>query len=374
MYLSIVIPVYNEEKVIEHTVRTVRSFMRQNFNNNFEIIIVNDGSTDNTFQLLTVLKDSQVHVITYKQNRGKGYALKTGIGKAKGKYIYIADSDLATPISEISKFLNYIHDYDCIIGSRAQKGAKEKSSMVRILAGKLGNILINLLLNLDIKDTQCGFKLFNSKLSTYFINCETNGWGYDFEFLYKVKDAGYKIKEIPVKWSAGAKSSVGFRSYVNTLIELIKIWWKEEGLSIGYLSKLFKRTRMVQKYFVGGVLTNVINIGGFYYLLYVVKMSDWQIGSLVIPHYIIIESVAYTTAVIFNFMFHKLLTFKSSRWNLGEFARYGLLLFINYVIGVILLYAMVDRIGIYEGLAKLAVVMVVIMWNFFALKYFVYKS
>ncbi|MBP9758923.1 GtrA family protein, partial [Candidatus Dojkabacteria bacterium] len=211
-------------------------------------------------------------------------------------------------------------------------------------------------------------------LKEVFIDCKTDGWGYDFEFLLKCEKNGFKIKEIPVKWIAGEESKVTIKSYVNTFVELMKIWWQEIGISRGFIINIFVRTRTFQKYFVGGVITNLINIGVFFYLLYGLKVADFNIKGFTIPNYILIESVAYLVCVIFNFIYHKFFTFRSNQWNLKELIRYIVLLLINYFIGIVLLFIMIDLLGIYQSYAKLISMVVVILWNFFALKLFVYRS
>jgi glycosyltransferase involved in cell wall biosynthesis len=145
---------------------------------------------------------------------GKGPALSTGIKKAKGDYIYIADADLSTPISELKKLSVWLidHEYDIVIASREGRGAERiDEPLYRHFMGRVFNTLVQLLILPGIKDSQCGFKLFRSSVAKkLFDNLEissvtkeiktayTGAW--DVELLYIAKLLGYAIKEVPVKW------------------------------------------------------------------------------------------------------------------------------------------------------------------------------
>ncbi|MCS7232112.1 MAG: glycosyltransferase, partial [Elusimicrobiota bacterium] len=110
--ISIIIPVYNEEKRIEQTLHILMNYIKNRFNR-YEIIIVDDGSTDKTLQLLQkFIEYSEIKVVMNKQNLGKGAAVRNGVLNAEGEYIYFTDADLSTPIEELEKFLSYIKDYD----------------------------------------------------------------------------------------------------------------------------------------------------------------------------------------------------------------------------------------------------------------------
>ena len=224
MKLAIVIPAYNEEKKFPNTIGKFISYAEilRNKGISTEIIVVNDGSTDKTEEIISRYKN-EITIVSYATNKGKGFALKTGVAKADADWIYIADADLSTPIEEIEKFLAKKDDYDCIIGSRAREGSEVNVTFVRKFLGRFGNALVRIILGLKFKDTQCGFKLFNSKAKKYFLLCKNNRWGYDFEFLYLLNRNNLKVYELPVTWNAAGDSKVKPLQYFYTLYELFKI-------------------------------------------------------------------------------------------------------------------------------------------------------
>lgn len=225
MKVSIVIPAYNEEKRINKTLPHVINYVKalgKKEDIKTEIIVVNDGSKDGTLGVLSSFKDD-ITIISYSLNMGKGYALKQGIAKASGDYIYIADADFSTPIEYMEHFLKNITKYDCVIGSRALGKENVKLSILRKLLGKTSNLLIRGILGLKFKDTQCGFKMFNQKAKPYFLMCENNRWGYDFEFLYLLQKNGLMTKEMPVEWTEVGESKVKPSSYFKTFQELLNV-------------------------------------------------------------------------------------------------------------------------------------------------------
>lgn len=224
MKLSIVIPAYNEEKRIGKTLPNVIKYVEKLGKEGYsaEIIVVNDGSTDKTINVLNTFKDS-INIVTYTPNHGKGCALREGVKKSQGEYIYIADADFSTPIESIKDFIERMKDVDCVIGSRAVDEKIVKISFVRKLFGNMSNLIIRAILGLNFKDTQCGFKMFNKECKKYFLDCVNERWGYDFEFLYLLQKNGLKIVEIPVEWEAVGESHVKPLHYFKTLQELLHV-------------------------------------------------------------------------------------------------------------------------------------------------------
>lgn len=213
MDYSIVIPAYNEADKISSTLTQVVNFMRT-FSDKFEVIVVDDGSKDTTVQSVTDYKKENKEVTLIKNpHMGKGPALSTGVQKATGKYIYVADADLSTPISEIKKLSIWLtdHDYDIVIASREGTGSERVGEPFhRHLMGRVFNFIVQMLLLPGIQDSQCGFKLFKndvakklfSKLDSFgrkeTKNAYTGAW--DVAILVMAKKWGYTIKEVPVKW------------------------------------------------------------------------------------------------------------------------------------------------------------------------------
>ncbi len=231
MTLSIVIPAYNEAHRITDTLKKIIEYFRKT-KIEYEIIVINDGSIDNTKIKLQQIKEKysgnvRITIINNDKNKGKGFAVKQGIMVSNGEYIYFTDADLSTPIEEIEKFLKYIKEYDIVIGSRAVKNSKIllHQPFYRELAGKLFNKFLKLILGLPYNDTQCGAKLFKSDVAKFVFSKTTiYGFSFDVEVLFIAKKYRYKILELPVVWSHCKDSKInllvdGFRM----LCDVIKI-------------------------------------------------------------------------------------------------------------------------------------------------------
>lgn len=228
-YLSIIIPAYNEEKRLPGTLESIAEYLKQ-IDKEIEVIVVDDGSSDNTTKVAEKMKSDikNLKVINYGENRGKGYAVKTGMLAAKGDYTLFMDADNATPITEIEKLWPFASGFEVVIGSRHLKTSNVviKQPWYRILISRLGNFVIQALLIKGIKDTQCGFKLFSKKAAKeIYSRQKIDRWGFDMEILaIAQKILGYKIKEVPVSWYNSPDSRLRpIRDGFRTLRELIKI-------------------------------------------------------------------------------------------------------------------------------------------------------
>lgn len=211
-YLTVVIPCFNEEKNLRQGVlKGIDSFLStQNYS--YEIIIIDDGSNDKSRELITkLIENSPNYILLSNPHQGKAKTVITGMLKARGEYVLFTDFDQATPMSEIDKLLPFAHDYDVVIGSR--NSGRQGAPLVRILMARGFMTLRNIILNLGIYDTQCGFKLFKKeasyaifrKLRLYKAKRNLIGSsvtaGFDVELLFIAKKLGYQIKEVPVIWN-----------------------------------------------------------------------------------------------------------------------------------------------------------------------------
>jgi len=229
IYLSVIIPAYNEEKRLPKTLREINEYLRkQNFDS--EIIVVSDGSTDKTCQVVESLKSQikNLKLICEKVNRGKGYGVKIGMLNAKGKYRLFTDADNSTPISEIEKFWpEFKKGADVVIASRDKKGAilDPPQPLFRRFVGEVFKYLRKMIVGLwEIEDTQCGFKCFKGEVAEkIFPKCKIERFAFDPEILLIAKKMGFKIKEVPVYWKNDLQSKVKFKSMIKMLIDLFKI-------------------------------------------------------------------------------------------------------------------------------------------------------
>ena len=231
MYLSVIIPAYNEEGRIRETIKSIDSYLsRQNYD--YEIIVVSDGSKDGTARLIMSLEGEVrgLRLIDNKENHGKGYVVKQGMLEAKGDLRLFMDADNSTSIDHLEKFIPFIgQGYNVVIGSIAVAGHKVASGsepIWRRILGKLGNLFIQIMAVPGIHDTQRGFKLITSKaVLQIFPKLTINRWGFDIEMLALARKFKYKIKELPVNWDNDPNSKVGLKAYVQVLLETVKIRW-----------------------------------------------------------------------------------------------------------------------------------------------------
>jgi len=205
-YLSIVIPSYNEEKRLKRAIPSIVTYLSAK-QQPFEIIIVDDGSKDNTGGVTKEFstKHPEVKLVSLQPNQGKGGAVKTGMLEAKGQFVLFTDADQSTPIEELDKLLIAIEQrgYDMAIGSRAAQGAEVEESQVwyRALAGKLFGIATKALCVRGIADTQCGFKCMKRSVAQKVFSQVTSSTAiFDIEMLVVTTREGFSIAEIPVKW------------------------------------------------------------------------------------------------------------------------------------------------------------------------------
>lgn len=227
MEVSIVIPAYNEEKRIGDTLKKVYNYCKKNIDK-FEIIVVDDGSKDNTIELVRKFHYKNLKILANKQNKGKGYSVRMGIMESKLDFVLFSDSDLSTPIEELSRFSHFINEgYDIVIASRNMSESKKpiKQKWHRTLMGKIFPLLVNLFIMADFKDTQCGFKLFKSKIAKKIVGMQKlNGFAFDVEMLFIAKKMKCKIKEVPVTWFGGKESKVHpIKDPLKMLIDILKI-------------------------------------------------------------------------------------------------------------------------------------------------------
>jgi len=226
---SIILPIYNGEKIVKNTLKILYSFIKEERKKekqeDWEIIFVDDGSTDNTLNILLNFKPKFFKIISCKKNQGKGYAIKKGVMKASGEYIGFIDSDLAYPFENLKQAFNNLGEYDIVIGSRTlvHEKNKAKTTIIRRVFGKGFRILSNLLFSYHIPDTQCGLKVFKRRIAKYlFSKQKLKGFSFDTEILYLANKKNFKIKQIPAFLS---KEHSYKKSTVNLIIDPIKMFF-----------------------------------------------------------------------------------------------------------------------------------------------------
>lgn len=230
--LSVIIPAYKEEKRIGNTLVSLDKYLSP-LGFPYEIIVVIDGSPDNTFQVVEGYQKmiKNLWIINNPENHGKGFVVRQGLLAAKGAYRLFMDADNSTTIDQIENFSPCFEDKEVgvVIGSRDLSGSQVKKHQPKWkeMAGNMGNLMIQMVGGLwGIKDTQCGFKILTAEAAEAICSIMTiNRWGFDIEMLVLARKLGYKIKEVPVVWVNDEASTVTIGGYVNTLKELFLIKW-----------------------------------------------------------------------------------------------------------------------------------------------------
>ncbi len=224
--LTVVVPAYNEEERLGPTLAAITGHLQENEDRwgTWEVVVVDDGSTDGTRDLVTGLADPRVQLVTSPRNRGKGHALRLGVAASRGARVLVTDADLAAPIEELEVLDEALTEgHAAAIGSRSVPGAtiEHHQHRVRELLGRAGNLLIRRVAVPGIRDTQCGFKLFDGdRARTAFAASRLNGWGIDVEVLQHFRRADWPVAEIPVRWAHQSGSKVRPLDYARVLAEL----------------------------------------------------------------------------------------------------------------------------------------------------------
>lgn len=216
--LSIVIPAFDEEARLGDSIKKILAYIEKE-KISAELIIVDDGSGDKTAEVgeraCAEFPDVQTKVIRYEENRGKGYAVKTGLLAAEADIAVFSDADLSTPIEELDKLVKPIQtgEYDVTFGSRALDRSliSTHQPMLREQGGRVMNLIIRTMSGLPFSDTQCGFKAFDmKKFRPLLEKMQIDRFGFDIEFLFVADYHRLRLKEIPVRWQnvEGSKVSV----------------------------------------------------------------------------------------------------------------------------------------------------------------------
>jgi len=226
-----VLPAYNESERIASTIEKVLAHANQH-DWSAEIIVVNDGSKDDTAQIVReyASQDPMLRLIENPGNRGKGFSVKNGMLHANGEILLFSDADLSSPIAEADKLFAAIRQgADVAIGSRWLKTELQiqRQPFYRQIFGRVFNLALRVVLGLKFKDTQCGFKAFRrSAAMQLFPSQQIERWGFDPELLYLAKRYGIHVAEVPVAWSHREGTRINpLRDGIRMLGEMFVIRW-----------------------------------------------------------------------------------------------------------------------------------------------------
>lgn len=229
--LSVVIPAYNEVQRLTPTLDRISEYLESR-DLQYEVLVVDDGSSDGTANLVEKYPNPQVTLLSIGRNPGKGAAVRRGVLESTGKMILITDADLSTPIEEIEKLEPYLSPDQCdvVLGSRAVQGAeiKKHQAFYREFMGRTFNVIIQILGVRGIRDTQCGFKLLRGSVArSIFQRLTTSGFAFDVELVWLAQLEGLGIQEVGVVWINSPVSKV--RIWIDPLkmiVEVVLFKWR----------------------------------------------------------------------------------------------------------------------------------------------------
>lgn len=232
---SVILPAYNETGCLAASLNTVKSYL-DSTGETFEIILVDDGSKDDTRSIAESLaKDiPELRVISNAQNHGKGYVVRQGMLAAEGEYRLFCDTDLAVPVHQLDMLVAEMEKgHDVAIGSRyLDKDSPKHTAWYRRLMGWGFNIVVRLTTSLSFKDTQCGFKCFSAESAgTIFSRMTLTGFSFDVEALWLAQMMGFKIVEVPIDWWSKHETKVNlFKDSLRMIRDLWIIRYRSRGL------------------------------------------------------------------------------------------------------------------------------------------------
>ena len=224
--LSVLIPCFNESEILEQTFKTVNKYLIDR-KLKFEIIFINNGSTDNSIDILNKIEKENLNiVVSNKEIKGKGLAIKEGLVLAKFNKILILDADLSVGIDHLTNEVLQTQEV-LYIGSRS-KGVEVGTPYMRRLAGKTLNQILRKLFKIPFKDTQCGFKFISSNnIKEVANNLSTEGFMYDLDLILSSTKYNVKVEEIPIQYNHNFNSSVSLiKDPVKMALDIFKIYKK----------------------------------------------------------------------------------------------------------------------------------------------------
>ncbi len=226
--LSLFIPVYNGERILEVNISRVYNFLKKN-KYDFEIIIVDDNSNDNTLEISKKLskKYKEIRYLYYNNGPSRRENLGKSFYQSKGNIIFFMDLDLSVDLIYFNELINKIKENDIVIGSRYQ-GIKAERSIERLLISKIYNLIMKIIFNSKIQDHQCGFKIFKKEKMLEILDymgydkTYQRGWFWDVELLVRAQNKLFKIKEIPVKWKGDMESTFNIKRELRILKYILR--------------------------------------------------------------------------------------------------------------------------------------------------------
>ena len=356
--LSVFFPAYNEEANIRAAVEeAVRVIDASPFVGDYEIIIVNDGSRDNTLAISHELEAEipQVRVVDHGVNKGYGAALKSGIAAATKDYVFFTDADLQFDILELQNLLVHLDRNPVVIGYRAPR----RDPLMRLLNAKVWNVLNRTLFGLRVRDIDCAFKVFRRDLVQE-LDLRSHGAMISAETLIRLQRQGIVIKEVPVSHlprvagsPTGAKPSVIIRAFS----EMMGLYWGELGLLTN---------KEVFKFMAVGVLNTAIDLGVYYMLT--------RGTGFFADHLVIAKFCSFLTGTVSSLLLNRSWTFGlTSRLSMGEVVRFYTATSIALAINVAFMNFLLSM-KVYDLAALLVTTAITLTFNFILSKFWIFRK
>jgi glycosyltransferase involved in cell wall biosynthesis len=240
IYLSIIIPAYNEELRLASSLEQIAAFLQQQ-TYTYEVLVVENGSADRTLEIAQTFAQRFPFIrAIHEEGRGKGLAVRRGMLEASGSYRFMCDADLSMPIEEVRQFLPPVAPKaEIIIGSREAEGAiRYDEPNSRHFGGRFVNLFIRLLALPGLRDTQCGFKMFSAAAAEDLFNIQKlDGWSFDIEVLFIARKRGYAIAEIGIPWYFADFSHVSpVRDALRMVVDILTMW-------LNHFSGIYRRKK-----------------------------------------------------------------------------------------------------------------------------------
>lgn len=225
-YLSIVLPVFNEEEILGDNLKKLVLFLKK-FDFDWEIVVVDDGSKDKSSKIVESFRDKRLVLVRLNRNMGKGYALKEGVLNSRGRYVIVMDADLSVPLKFIKPMINKLKRGHVVIGSRREKDSKilKHQPLLREFMGRAYTFMARIISGVRLKDFTCGFKGFDTKTARLiFGKSVISRWSYDTEIIFLARKFGFKIQPLPVEWLNRENSRVRLgKDTITSFIDLLRI-------------------------------------------------------------------------------------------------------------------------------------------------------
>lgn len=223
--ISIIVPMYNEETRIKYFLPQLKDFTKS-YHKDCEIILVNDGSTDNTLDTIKELSKDQanIKIVSYFKNRGKGAAVREGFLAAKGDFVIFIDADGSITPNQIHGMVKKLYEFDAVVGNRSLKDSKIKYTFIRNSLGISFNFIAKILFATGVKDHLCGFKGFKKNVAKeLFKDLVSKGWLFDVELFYKIRRNKFSLYELPLVWVHKSDSKMKLYYPFFLFFELFKL-------------------------------------------------------------------------------------------------------------------------------------------------------